>query len=1027
MRKCSVIVLFLLASLDASAQNGAIPASFFGVHLNQGFADWPPIPFGTLRLWDVGGPSPAWSKTQTCAPPCASDFTNLSNWLTLARHYNTTVIVNLGRTPLWATPYPNANTDGVASATGNPPSVVCSYNSLGGPGQCFPPKDIVANQTCWGPDSRGENSDQAWGYGCGDIADGPNQIWKDHVTEWAGYVNQNYPDVKIIWEMWNEVDSPGMWCDEAGHPNQLAKLTTDAAYILNGYGNRNWVVTDVVTNTWNEANPPSALWSHTVTASANSLYLLGVFGTTASSAGAINYHAYLKGTDGTGLYNMPEEKVRQIVDPAIGFYALVPGAGTKYPLYDSEDSFGTANITDANAQMAYVARTHLLLWANGVQSVSWYTWDEGNDSTLWGSSSVLGNRAGTSCKIPLSSLGAALVGQGGPVAGWLCPAGLAYHNVANWMIGNTMNQPCSGPLPPSQYFTAGSYGVWTCGLLKPDGTQMLAVWDTSQACLNGTCTYSNYQPDSQYIGYYALPDKSASQDIPPILTPITKGASVQIGAKPILLIASSPPVTTVRLTSGTNPSSYGQTLVFTGTVTDTTGSGTPTGLLNFTDSVTAASIPGCAAQTLVSGSAACTVSTLAANPSHIVTASYSGDSNYPASTSPGISQNVSQATPVLSWTPQVATLNRGAPLSGSQLNAAATVPGSFSYTDSSNANVVVGIGTVLTASAHVLVGTFTPTDATDYVSGGTVGATITITATPSKVGAYNGGQWYLDVDGNGTFDSPPDVSGTFGAGLPGAIPVTGDWNGDGRQKMGVYYQGFWFLDFKGDGTWDGGVVDKQYNFGWSDPNVIPVVGDWNGDGRTKIGVYYQGFWYLDYDGNGIWDGGINDKAYNIGWPAPGVTPIVGDWSGSGTSKIGIYYYGFWYLDYDGDGVFNPVKDKSYNFGWQATGVTPIMGDWNGDGRIKIGIYYYGFWYLDYDGNGAWDGGVNDKQYNLGWPDPAVTPVMGDWTGTGTTKIGIFYDGYWYLDFIGNGIWDGGIVDKAYVLGQPGDTPIVGKW
>ena len=209
--------------------------------------------------------------------------------------------------------------------------------------------------------------------------------------------------------------------------------------------------------------------------------------------------------------------------------------------------------------------------------------------------------------------------------------------------------------------------------------------------------------------------------------------------------------------------------------------------------------------------------------------------------------------------------------------------------------------------------------------------------------------------------------------------------------------------------------------------MIPVVGDWNGDGRTKIGIYYQGFWYLDYDGNGVWDGGINDKAYNIGWPAPGVTPIVGDWSGSGTSKIGIYYYGFWYLDYDGDGVWNPANDKSYNFGWQATGVTPIMGDWNGDGRIKIGIYYYGFWYLDYDGNGVWDGGVNDKQYNLGWPDPAVTPVMGDWTGTGTTKIGVFYDGYWYLDFIGNGIWDGGIVDKAYVWGQAGDTPLVGAW
>jgi uncharacterized repeat protein (TIGR01451 family) len=297
---------------------------------------------------------------------------------------------------------------------------------------------------------------------------------------------------------------------------------------------------------------------------------------------------------------------------------------------------------------------------------------------------------------------------------------------------------------------------------------------------------------------------------------------------------------------------------------------------------------------------------------------------------------------------------------------------------------------------------------------------------PAKIGTYNVGQWRLDLNGNGTWDDPPDLSASFG--WPGATYVTGDWNGDGRTKIGVYYNGRWLLDYDGNGIWDGGVKDKQYIFGWNDPNVIPVVGDWNGDGRTKIGIYCQGFWYLDYDGNGVWDGGVNDKAYNFGWPATGVTPMVGDWSGTGTSKIGIYCYGFWYLDYDGNGIWDGgVNDKAYNFGWQATGVRPIMGDWNGDGRIKIGIYYYGFWYLDYDGNGVWDGGVNDKMYNLGWADPAVMPLVGDWSGSGTTKIGIFCDGQWYLDYNGNGAWDGAPPDKGYLFGQAGDTPIVGTW
>jgi hypothetical protein len=296
---------------------------------------------------------------------------------------------------------------------------------------------------------------------------------------------------------------------------------------------------------------------------------------------------------------------------------------------------------------------------------------------------------------------------------------------------------------------------------------------------------------------------------------------------------------------------------------------------------------------------------------------------------------------------------------------------------------------------------------------------------PVKIGTYNAGQWLLDVNGNGTWDGdPPDLTASFG--WAGATYITGDWNGDGRTKIGVYYNGFWYLDYDGNGIWDGGVKDKQYVFGWSDPNVIPVVGDWNHDGRTKIGVYYNGFWYLDYDGNGVWDGGVNDKAYNFGWPATGVTPVVGDWSGTGADKIGIYYNGFWYLDYLGNGIWDGgVNDKAYTFGWAAAGVTPLVGDWNGDGRKKIGIYYNGLWYLDYDGNGVWDGGVNDKAYSFGWS--GVTPLTGDWSGSGTTKIGIYTGGYWYLDYNGNGTWDGPSADRGYIWGQSGDIPVVGAW
>jgi hypothetical protein len=88
----------------------------------------------------------------------------------------------------------------------------------------------------------------------------------------------------------------------------------------------------------------------------------------------------------------------------------------------------------------------------------------------------------------------------------------------------------------------------------------------------------------------------------------------------------------------------------------------------------------------------------------------------------------------------------------------------------------------------------------------------------------------------------------------------------------VYKDGFWYLDYNGNGTWDAGI-DNSSTFGtigWTS-----VVGDWNGDGKTDIGIYKDGAWYLDYNGNGTWDAGT-DKAYNFG--APLWTSVVGKWS-----------------------------------------------------------------------------------------------------------------------------------------------------
>ncbi len=117
----------------------------------------------------------------------------------------------------------------------------------------------------------------------------------------------------------------------------------------------------------------------------------------------------------------------------------------------------------------------------------------------------------------------------------------------------------------------------------------------------------------------------------------------------------------------------------------------------------------------------------------------------------------------------------------------------------------------------------------------------------------------------------PFGSGPFGI-------VTGDWNRDGlpdfavplsssntvtvrlnttilstQTRIGFEYSGYFVLDANGDGAFSGTPPDEYFQYAAPQPGDIAVTGDWNGDGRTKVGIYRNGFWILDYNGNGIYD------------------------------------------------------------------------------------------------------------------------------------------------------------------------------
>jgi len=267
------------------------------------------------------------------------------------------------------------------------------------------------------------------------------------------------------------------------------------------------------------------------------------------------------------------------------------------------------------------------------------------------------------------------------------------------------------------------------------------------------------------------------------------------------------------------------------------------------------------------------------------------------------------------------------------------------------------------------------------VSGGGMLAYLNVAPTgPSKVGVYHQGTWYLDASGNGAWDgTPTDSLFSFGGGLANAQAVAGDWTGTGASKIGVFSDGTWYGDLNGSGTWDGQPPDGLATFGAGIPGALAVVGDWSGTGTVKIGVYKDGAWWVDYNGNSAWDGPAIDRTFSFDAGIAGAVPVAGDWNGTGAANLGVYQDGVWYLDLNGNGVWDGAPaDGIYTFGAGLAGAVPVTGDWTGTGRTMIGIYADGTWYLDMNGNYAWDGIPVDTLLSFGGGLAGATPVSGTW-------------------------------------------------
>ena len=242
----------------------------------------------------------------------------------------------------------------------------------------------------------------------------------------------------------------------------------------------------------------------------------------------------------------------------------------------------------------------------------------------------------------------------------------------------------------------------------------------------------------------------------------------------------------------------------------------------------------------------------------------------------------------------------------------------------------------------------------------------TISAAPSS-GADTLGVY---LPGNQTFylrnsNTPGFADVAVQYGPPGAIPLVGDWDGNGTATIGVYdptTQTFYLRNSNSPG-----FADISFRYG--PPGAIPLAGDWNGDGVTTIGVYdpsSRTFYLRNSNSAGFAD-------LTIQYGPPGAVPIVGDWDGNGTATIGVY-------DPSSQTFYlrntNTIGFADLTIRYGPAGATPVVGDWDANGTVTLGVYdpTSQTFYL----RNANSIGLADVTIRYG--PSGATPLAGDWDG-----------------------------------------------
>lgn len=327
-----------------------------------------------------------------------------------------------------------------------------------------------------------------WAGSCGTC--GPSDVNSDGSgtdAAWQGFITAvatRYTGKIKYYEVWNEFNASNYW---TGTNAQMGRLAEDMFKIVHSIDPAALVSTPSMAGGTGEGPRFTAYFSTTIND--------GTGSHPSDWCDAIAFHGR------NGSNNATPETIVTTVLPVLlpVFQQFAPGK----PIFMTEGGWRPGEVTDPDAQTAYVAR-YYLVQAGIVDKVYWYGWDNGN---CWGT--LVETSKGSSCFTPAP--------PAGPTA-----AATAYTQVASWLAGSVLASPC-----------AEVNSIWTCNLTESNGKKAMVIWNPA-----GNSTYN---PDPSFTQF---------RDLLGATTQIS-GGSVTIGTKPILLEGiggvSKPPAAPLNL------------------------------------------------------------------------------------------------------------------------------------------------------------------------------------------------------------------------------------------------------------------------------------------------------------------------------------------------------------------------------------------------------------------------------------------------------------------------------------------------